>query len=195
MDSPFLAKPSIKYQNSFLAAIAEIQNEGKTNLFSVTMLENKLNLLALTNEANFEIFLKELELKSTDEVAALRGKVPSTTMWLIDKNDLGEQVFIGRLSIRHYLNETLRNSFGHLSYLIRPSARGLGYGSKILNLALEKCQQIITDLDQNQHRVLVSCKINNFLSRKVIEKNGGVLEKIVLVNNGLHQEMLFWIKL
>jgi len=195
MDSPFLVKPSIKYKTSFLTAVAEVQNERGINPFSAFVFENKLNLRDLADDSNFELLLREFDLNSKRKMIDVSGRVPSTTLWLIDRNDFGEEFFVGRINIRHYLNEALRNSFGHLSYLIRPTARGLGYGSTILDLALKESHKFITDLAKNRMRVMVTCKIDNLFSRKVIEKNGGVFEKIVSVNNGLHKEMLFWIKL
>lgn len=78
--------------------------------------------------------------------------------------------------------------------MIRPSVRGLGYGSLILSLALKECKGIITDLEKNEHKVLLACRVNNLLSKRVILKHGGVFEKVVLLKDGISKQALFWIK-
>lgn len=59
--------------------------------------------------------------------------VPQTSFWMYD-ND--EPIGYGR--IRHYLNENLEKTSGHIGYAIRKSKRGQGYGNKILKLLIEK---------------------------------------------------------
>ena len=81
--------------------------------------------------------------------------------------------FIGRVSIRHALTEHLLAVGGLIGYDIRPSKRGQGYGNKILELALPKAKEL------GISRVLITCDVTNAASRKIIEKNGGILENQV----------------
>lgn len=93
---------------------------------------------------------------------------------------------IGRVSIRHELNDFLEYRAGHIGYGIRPEFRGRGYATEILVRAL----QIVRDL--GVQRVLVTCNDSNTAPSKVIEKCGGVLENIIETDDG---EMVrrYWI--
>ena len=62
----------------------------------------------------------------------------------------------------------LSNS-GNIGYKIRPSKRNLGYGNKILSLALEECKKI------GMKKVVLHCYDYNEYSIKVIKNNNGVL--------------------
>lgn len=91
---------------------------------------------------------------------------PSTTWWFSDQN----RHLLGVVNIRHRLNEYLENYGGHIGYGIRPSERGKGCATALLSLALRKAETL------KLKRVLITCEKNNVASRKVIQKNGGVLE-------------------
>lgn len=92
--------------------------------------------------------------------------VPQTSFWMYD-ND--EPIGYGR--IRHYLNENLEKTSGHIGYAIRKSKRGQGYGNKILKLLIEKCEALkIT-------KIQISANKDNVLSNKVILRNGGIFFK------------------
>ena len=79
---------------------------------------------------------------------------------------------VGRVSIRHRLNEYLETRGGHIGYGVRPAFRGRGHATEILDRALK----IVRELGVN--RVLVTCDDANVASSKVIERAGGVLENI-----------------
>ncbi len=59
----------------------------------------------------------------------------------------------------------------HVYYDIRPSRRKQGYGTKILSLALKKARVI------GLRKIIITCEKNNLASRKIIERNGGILKK------------------
>lgn len=110
--------------------------------------------------------------------------MPATMYWLIDNEQ-----YIGRVSIRHVLNNRLMKEGGHIGYAIRPSKRKMGYGKKIFELALPKAKEIgIT-------KALVTCDESNMGSRKIIESCGGKLEDITLISPARPRKMRFWIKL
>jgi predicted acetyltransferase len=94
--------------------------------------------------------------------------VPQTMYWLYI-ND--KPVGIGKL--RHYLNDSLLLIGGHIGYTIIPSQRGNGYGNIILAELLKKAKEI------GVNKTLLTCNEDNIASRRVIERNGGVLENIV----------------
>ncbi|HBB66699.1 MAG TPA: GNAT family N-acetyltransferase [Elusimicrobia bacterium] len=117
------------------------------------------------SDADFKVWLKrrvDFSLgKSLED-----WQVPENSYWLcID----GLPVGYGKL--RHRLTEALRKNGGHIGYGVRPSQRGKGYGSLILKLLLGKAREL------GIGEVLIDCLADNEPSRKVIEANGGVLER------------------
>jgi len=93
---------------------------------------------------------------------------------------------VGTLSIRHYLNDTLMKTGGHIGYGVRPSERRKGYGTKMLSLALEKCREL------GIQKALITCDKNNTGSAKTIKNNGGVLENEIIDNDG-NAVQRYWI--
>ncbi len=79
---------------------------------------------------------------------------------------------VGRVSIRHRLNDFLETRGGHIGYGVRPAYRRRGYATQILGRALEIARGL------GVKSVLVTCDDANAASSKVIEKAGGVLENI-----------------
>ena len=112
------------------------------------------------------------------------GYVPATTLFLYDDE---RDIFIGAANIRHYLNEGLLATGGHIGDGIRPSERRKGYATKMVGLALQECIKL------GIHKVLMTCDINNIGSRKSIINNGGVLENEVLEDGSITQR--YWIDL
>lgn len=165
----FLASPDVSYRQTYLDALREFHAELR-NL--------EQDMIALTH--NFEGYVRYLQRQSTDD--RRDGLVPETFFWLID-----DGVYIGRLSLRHYLNDRLLQFGGHIGYEIRPTKRRMGYGKTILRLGLEQARQYgIT-------RALVTCDDDNIGSAKIIEANGGVLENIVLLSHRPVATRRYWI--
>lgn len=104
--------------------------------------------------------------------------VPQTKFWLIVD---GRPVGIGKL--RHYLNDNMRENGGHIGYCIRPSERGKGIGIILLCELLKKAREL------HIPRALIICNETNTASRRVIENNGGKLERIA------SDKCYYWIKL
>jgi predicted acetyltransferase len=98
------------------------------------------------------------------------GKVPSTQFFLID----GAGRILGAIAFRHTLNAKLLEHGGHIGYGVRPCERRKGYGGLMLSLLLEKVQARGCD------RVLLTCDDDNAGSCRIIEKNGGILEKKIV---------------
>ncbi|MDD4797139.1 MAG: GNAT family N-acetyltransferase [Eubacteriales bacterium] len=101
--------------------------------------------------------------RSADTCAA--GWVPSH-LYLLLRGD----TIVGAIDIRHYLNDHLLMSGGHIGYGVRPTARRRGYATAMLALALPLARALSID------RALITCDDTNVGSARTIEKNGGVLE-------------------
>lgn len=113
-------------------------------------------------EADFDAYVEKEKSHALGENLP-EGYVPETTYWLIDGDE-----FIGRASIRHRLTEHLRQVAGLIGYDIRPSKRKRGHG-----VGAAEGESDWTRQDT------VTCDATNVGSRKIIEKNGGVLENRV----------------
>jgi len=85
----------------------------------------------------------------------------------------GERI-VGRVSIRHTLNEYLRRAGGHIGYVVVPTHRRQGHATEILRLALRTASDRL-----GLERVLVTCDDDNVGSIRAIVTNGGVLDDIV----------------
>jgi predicted acetyltransferase len=96
---------------------------------------------------------------------------------------------VGRVSIRHTLNEFLERVGGHIGYVVVPEFRRRGYATEILRLALEIAAERL-----GLRRVLVTCDDDNIGSIRTIEKNGGILEDTVRVR-GEKPTRRYWIEL
>jgi predicted acetyltransferase len=113
----------------------------------------------------FEVYLRELHAQALPETPRPGHFVPSTTLWYIDGSE-----YLGRLAIRHYLNERLLEFGGHIGYDVAPGARRRGYATQMLAQGLPLAYRLGIE------KALLTCKPTNVPSRRVIESNGGVLE-------------------
>lgn len=129
---------------------------------------------------DFDFYLENLEIKQEHD-----DYVPDSTYFCLD---LDENIFVGAVNIRHYLNESLLFTGGHIGDGIRPSRRRKGYATAMIRLALEKCREL------GIHRVLMTCDKDNIGSAKSILRNGGILENEITNEEG-EQEQRYWIDL
>ena len=155
-----LVLPSVEYKTSFIEAVEEFRADTTYPLRERWY--EKLDLSWV--ERDFEAFVGQVRGYARGERLP-PGFVPQTDFWLIDEGE-----FIGRVSIRHRLTESLERIGGHIGYEIRPSKRGKGYGTAILKLALPHAREL------GLVRVLLTCDETNEASKKIIEKSGGILE-------------------
>lgn len=128
---------------------------------------------------DFDYYLDNLNITKDD------GKyVPDTTLFLLD---IDRNRLLGAVNIRHYLNEKLLLTGGHIGDGIRPSERRKGYATEMIRLALIECKKL------GINRVLMTCDKDNIGSRKSIINNGGVLENEIEDNGEILQR--YWIDL
>lgn len=94
------------------------------------------------------------------------GYVPQTLLWWVTGDE-----YLGRLSIRHRLTPHLLYHGGNIGFEVRPSARRRGHATAMLAAALPLAAAL------GVHPARVDCEADNVASRRVIEKNGGVLDE------------------
>lgn len=150
-----LVEPSLRDQEAYSEMIREWEAAGeKMEPFVLRM-----------DHSNFAEYLKILHDMKVQPTGA-KKTVNSSTYWLV--NGSGE--VLGAVNIRHRLNEHLLKIGGHIGIGIRPSARRLGYGTRMLEMAMGKAKELGIE------RLLLTCDEHNDAARKLIEKCGGMLE-------------------
>lgn len=133
--------------------------------------------IAINDYRSFDYYMKNLCRKKE-----INGIVPETTYFCLD---LDRNIFVGAVTLRHYLTEKLAQNGGHIGDGIRPSERGKGYATAMIGLALKEAKRLGID------RVLMCCEKQNIASAKSIMNNGGVLENEYEYNGVIKQR--YWI--
>lgn len=95
---------------------------------------------------------------------------------------------VGRISIRHRLNDYLSVLGGHVGYGVLPFARRQGFATELLR------QGLVIARSEGIDRVLVTCDEHNTGSSRTIERCGGVLESVVPGEAGGPCKRRYWIK-
>lgn len=108
--------------------------------------------------------------------------VPSTMMYAF----IGDEI-VGRLSLRHHLNEYLEKRGGHVGYSVGPNHRRKGYAKEMFEQALRYCQTL------GLNQILVTCSDSNEASWRVIETFGGSLENRVFDNEEDELLRRYWV--
>lgn len=132
--------------------------------------------IAINDYHDFDYYMNHL---CRDE--EVNGIVPETTYFCLDSD---RDIFVGAVTVRHYLTERLLNS-GLIGDGIRPSERRKGYATAMIGLALKEAKNF------GISKVLMCCDKRNAASAKSIMNNGGVLENEVEVKGIIKQR--YWI--
>lgn len=167
----FLVRPNARYKASFIEGLKEFHRESRNLRYDVSELE-----------LDFETFVKSI--REREKLEEANGLVPESVFWLIDDGE-----YIGRISVRHRLNEYLYSFGGHIGYEIRPARRKQGFGRNILRLGLLEAKNMGLD------KVLLICSRGNIGSVKIIEANGGILENEIRSENDGSMIRRYWIVL
>ena len=114
---------------------------------------------------------------------ALTGGIKSVIFFAVRRSD---SKMVGTINVR-YPYEGYVQKFGHIGYGVHPSERRKGYGTAMLNLALDECRLL------GLERVLIVCDKSNPASAKTIIKCGGVLEREEYFDGKITQR--YWIEL
>ncbi len=96
---------------------------------------------------------------------------------------------VGRVSIRHCLNEALEKVGGHIGYGVVSGYRRKGYATEMLRQALPICSSL------GLEEVLITCDCDNSTSMKIIERCGGVFESEINDSQFKVQKRRYWITL
>jgi predicted acetyltransferase len=94
---------------------------------------------------------------------------------------------VGRVAIRHSLNDFLERFGGHIGYVVVPEFRVRGYATEMLRQSIQRAHRTL-----GIRRILVTCRDDNIASLRTIEKNGGVLENVVTGPDGTPMRR-YWI--
>jgi predicted acetyltransferase len=164
---PELSLPTVAAHQSFLAAMAEFQAEGRGVPTDATMISYELRKYGADwpTPEGFATYVRWLHDQALEESPRPAGFVASTTLWWVDGTE-----YLGRIAIRHRLTPALREVGGHIGYDVRPSARRQGHATAMLRAALPVAHGLGID------PALLTTDPDNVASRRVIEHNGGVFE-------------------
>lgn len=166
--------PDASLKDSFLAAMQEFADEGRTGDGSGIGRDLEEWTGRWETDEGFAAYVaaKVREREHVDNP----DWVLNTNLWWVDGDE-----YVGRMSIRHELNDWLREVGGHIGYDVRRSRRREGHATAMLAAAL------LVARDLGIEQALLTCDEDNVASRLVIEHNGGVLED---VRNG---KLRYWV--
>lgn len=95
------------------------------------------------------------------------GMTPYVRYFLLEGADV-----VAQGDVRMRTSPELEAISGHLGYGVPPASRGKGYGTRM-------CAHLLSVAKKAGYkRVMVSCKMENKASARIIEKNGGQLEDV-----------------
>lgn len=169
----------VKASNEYKEQLIEMLTEWKNDI--IVNHTNKAPWKIWAHDFHdFDNYIKCLATKEETK----DGWVPDTTLFCLDRD---RNIFVGAVNIRHYLNDKLLKTGGHIGDGVRPGERKKGYGTAIIGLALEECKKL------GINKVLICCDKTNIGSAKTIINNGGVLENEVEEDGRIEQR--YWIQL
>ena len=162
---PELVLPTSSVRESFLEAMDEFVAEGVEMSQTAAWIDR--HAPAWTDPSAFEAFVEAVRADAHEDSPRPEWHVPCTTLWWVDGSD-----YLGRIAIRHRLNDFLLEVGGHIGYDVRPSRRREGHATAMLRGALPWARGLGID------PALVTCDVDNHGSVRVIESAGGVLEDV-----------------
>jgi predicted acetyltransferase len=134
-------------------------------------------------DLSFDAYLRILE--DAERGRGLpEGHVPSTLLFGFVDSEI-----VGRLMLRHSLNDFLLRVGGHIGYVVVREHRRRGYAVEILRQGLELARSMALK------RVLLTCDEDNLASRRVIEKSGGEYEGSYFGPEAAAGKRRYWIEL
>ena len=120
----------------------------------------------LDENPDFASYVTHLEgLRVSRGVA--EGWVPATFLVAVDEGEI-----VGRVSVRHELNDYLAEYGGHLGYAVKSTHRRRGIATALLAAGLDELARL------GVARALVTCDHDNRASVTIIERAGGQFERV-----------------
>jgi uncharacterized cupin superfamily protein/predicted acetyltransferase/predicted N-acetyltransferase YhbS len=152
-----LVRPNMADKDSFLKGLNAITDkvERQSWIYMSGFLET-------ITDRDFANYIKEILKRETDPPA---GFVPDTTYW-VER----DEAIVGRISLRHFLNDHLKSVGGHIGYIVHPEWRNQGIGGWMLGQLLK------TQVARSISSLLLTCDENNIASQKTILSHGGVFD-------------------
>ena len=173
--------PSLKYKDSFLKAVQEFQQLESHRSEDREYDEYPLNM----TDNDFENLVIRPKLDAIKGLGLPQGYVPCTEFWIIDNDG-----FSGRVSLRHFLSDYLKNQGGHIGYAVCPSKRQKGYVKTAFRLVLKEAAKM------GIRQVLMTCDEDNVGSKKTITcglKEFGGYEDVPYKATGQMPILRYWI--
>ena len=115
-----------------------------------------------------------VQRKLTADINADPGRGPETTYWAC----LRDLTVVGRIALRHVLNEQWREFGGHIGYEVRPQYRRKGFATEMLR------QLLLTPKAQEIGKLLVTCAPANLASNKIV-----IFKRRCLVQDCIRREV------
>ena len=162
---PELVLPTAAVHASFLAAMDEFVAEGARDSQTAAWIAD--HAPGWTDLEVFADFAAEVVADAEEDRPRVARYVPCTTLWWVEGTE-----YLGRLAIRHRLNDFLLDVGGHVGYDVRPSARRRGHATAMLRGALPWARELGIE------SALITCDEDNAGSIRVIEAAGGELEDV-----------------
>ena len=135
------------------------------------------------SEDEFAEFVRKARNES-EGIGLPEGYVPSSLFVLFV-----DGVPVGFSKLRYRLTPALEKHGGHIGYGLAEEFFGRGYGTIILAETLKEARKI------GLKNVLLTVNDGNIPSWKVIERNGGILEKTEADSNDGQLSRFYWIEL
>ena len=157
-----LILPSKKYEESYNSLIKEAYDYGDYQEMGNSLIRDNETFNSMLQRINNRRFGKNIA----------KCDVPSTIYRIICENEI-----VGTIDLRHKLNKSYFEKYGHIAYYIKPSKRNNKIATNALKLALNKYKKMYVK------KILITCYSDNIFSRKVILKNGGILDSKVIDND------------
>ena len=112
------------------------------------------------------------------------GRVPHSMLYGFVDNKI-----VGRVSVRHSLNEMLRKRGGNIGYAIAEPYRRTGYATEMVRQVFQYCRGLGMD------KIMITCAEENIPSWKIIEKFNGQLEDRVWDEEDQEMIRRYWISI
>jgi RimJ/RimL family protein N-acetyltransferase len=170
---PRFARPAPRFHRSWLEALREYHDEGRHGGIDEDLLADREEFARYCAAINAGVerpgepdFYFSRLYGTPLPGEWVDGYVPQTVLWWTAGDE-----YLGRLSIRHRLTPHLLYHGGSIGFEVRPAARRRGHATAMLAAALPLAAALGIDPAR------LDCDVVNVASRRVIEKNGGVLDE------------------